>query len=83
MIDGEKVYKNKCQSCHDTKGELTPYNTSAAINTLSLDKLKETLRGYSMDSYNNGFAIIMKPYSELTTSNDIKNIYKYLKSINK
>jgi len=83
LKDGKRVYINKCQSCHGAKGEQTPYNTSAAINKFSLDKLKDTIRGYTMDSYNNGFAIIMKPYADLISDEDLENIYKYLKSINK
>ena len=83
LSNGKKIYINKCKSCHGTKGELTPYNTSEAINKFDLDTFKRAMRDYSMDEKNNGFAMVMKPYSEIVSSTDIEDIYEYLKSINK
>ena len=83
LSNGKRIYKKVCQSCHGDKGELTPYNSSDAINSFDLNTMQRTIRDYSMDEQDKGFAMIMKPYADSVTSNDIENIYKYLKSINK
>ena len=82
LIDGKRVYNKLCKSCHGINGEETPYNTSEKLNTMSLDHLKTSIRDYSMDEKDNGFAIVMKPYADSINSNEIENIYKYLQSIN-
>ncbi len=81
--NGEKIYKTKCQSCHGSKGELTPQNVSLAINKYDLDTLQDTMRAYTWNEQDKGFAMVMKPYADIVTPKDIKGIYEYLKSINK
>jgi len=83
LSNGKKIYINKCQSCHGAKGELTPYNRSEAINKFDLDTLQSMMRDYTMDERDNGSAIVMKPYAELVSKEDIDGIYEYLKSVNK
>jgi len=80
---GKRIYIKKCQSCHGDKGELTPYNTSSAINKFDLDTLQSTIRDYTMDERDNGAAMVMKPYADIVSPKDIKGIYEYLQSVNK
>ncbi len=80
---GRKTYINKCQTCHGVNGLEPAYNTSRAIANLSLKEFIVTMRGYVNDDkdYNRGKAMIMKPYADTSDSNDIKNVFVYLKSL--
>mgnify|MGYP000217422403 CR=1 FL=1 len=81
---GKKTYINKCQLCHGPKGMNRAENTSRPIGNFTLNKFIRTMRGYVNEDkdYYRGRAMIMKPYADTTDSNDIKNIYVYLKNIN-
>jgi len=81
---GKKTYINKCQLCHGPKGMKLAKNASRAIGSFSLDTFIVTMRGYVNEDkdFNRGKAFIMKPYADTSDSNDIKNIYVYLKNIN-
>jgi mono/diheme cytochrome c family protein len=83
LAHGKRVYNKNCKSCHGTNGKQTPQNTSLAISNFDLETLQSTMRAYSWDEQDKGFAMVMKPYSDLTTPKEIENIYKYLQSINK
>jgi len=80
---GQEVYNKVCKSCHGLRGEELASNNSLAINTLSLEQLKDIMRAYSWGEQDKGAGIIMRSYASLVSSYDIDNIYKYLKSINK
>lgn len=79
---GEKLYLDKCATCHGDKGELKARGISRPINELDLQDFTLSIRGYNNGEYDRGMAFVMKPYATLMTSNDIKNVYVYLKSIN-
>jgi len=84
LTAGKKTYINKCQLCHGPKGMKRAENTSRPIGSFSLDQFIVTMRGYKngdKDFYR-GRAMMMKPYADTTDSNEIKNIYVYLKNIN-
>ena len=79
--EGEIIYKNKCQECHGSKGELSPYNNSRKLNEMSLDEIKTAIRDYGLNQKDNGTAFVMQPY--LVVDRDLEKIYKYLKEVNK
>ncbi|RXJ94326.1 hypothetical protein CRV00_07060 [Malaciobacter molluscorum] len=79
---GEKLYKNKCQSCHGEKGEIKSKGFSREINKLNLQDFTISIRDYNNGTYDRGAAFIMRPYATLMTDQDIKNVYVYLRSIN-
>ena len=79
---GEKIYVNKCSSCHGLKAELKPYN-SMALNSISLENFQDAIKGYKIGSYNLGNAQEMKPYAIGYTAKDIDIIYNYILKINK
>jgi len=81
--NGKRIYNKNCKLCHGLKAELKPQNTSLAINTFNLEQLQDTMRAYTWNEQDKGFAFVMKPYAEVTTPTDIQNIFKYLKTINK
>lgn len=80
---GKKYYTQNCKICHGTKGELEAEGTSRPLNSLSLADIKYSIRGYNMDDYDLGLAIIMRPYASFLDKEKMTNIYNYLKSINK
>ncbi|QKF80926.1 c-type cytochrome [Halarcobacter ebronensis] len=79
---GEKLFKNKCVTCHGEKGELKAKGVSRPINSLNLDDFTLSIRDYNLGTYDRGLAMVMRPYALSMDSNDIKNVYVYLKSIN-
>lgn len=79
---GERLYKNKCQSCHGKKGELKAKGLSRQINKLNLQDFTISIRDYNNGTYDRGAAFVMKPYATLMTDQDVKNVYVYLRSIN-
>lgn len=80
--NGKTIYIKQCQSCHGEKADILASNTSRALTNLSLEDFKLSIRGYILDDYNRGRAMIMKPYAEIIDSKDIKNIYSYIKTLN-
>lgn len=83
ILEGKRIYQ-KCASCHGQKGEIEAYDTSEALNTLSEDDMKFAINRYTFSNdYGNGNEMIMKQYASNVNSQDIKKIYRYLKSINK
>lgn len=80
---GEKLYIAKCATCHGDKGELKARGVSRPINDLNLQDFTLSIRGYNNGDYDRGMAFVMKPYATLMTQKDIKNVYVYLRSINK
>ncbi|RXK13353.1 hypothetical protein CP965_06010 [Halarcobacter mediterraneus] len=80
---GETLYKNKCATCHGKNGEEKARGTSRPIKDLNLQDFTLSIRDYNLGTYDRGMALVMKPYATLMDSNDIKNVYVYLQSINK
>lgn len=87
---GKKIYVSKCQTCHGQKGEKAAYGTSKVLNTLSYEDMKFAINDYTSydpknpeDTYDNGNAIIMRPYAANITNYELQNIKNYLDSINK
>lgn len=78
---GKEIYINNCQNCHGEKAEKTPYNTSRALIKLGLNDFQQAIRDYTMDEYDRGSAMIMKPYANLMTKNKSKEVYLYIQSL--
>ncbi len=78
---GEKLYNNKCISCHGKNGELKARGVSRPINSLNLQDFTLSIRGYNNGDYDRGMAFVMKPYATLMNDKDIKNVYVYLRSL--
>ncbi|WP_375722691.1 c-type cytochrome [Arcobacter sp. KX21116] len=82
-VSGKQRYIAKCQQCHGEKGEIEARGTSRPLRDLSLDDFTMAMRDYNLGTYNRGQAFIMMPYATITSQDDLKNIYVYLKSVNK
>lgn len=82
--EGKKIYINKCQSCHGSKGEISAYNASKPLKSLSFDEMEYAINRYTHDSqYGNGYQMLMKPIASGLTSDNLSKIKAYLDSINK
>ena len=83
-VDGGKIYyKKNCEYCHGAKGEILSSGTSRALSKMSFEEMQDAMSGYINDEYDNGMAILMKPYADLVVKNDLEKISVYLESINK
>lgn len=80
--EGKDYYIAKCQSCHGTNGEKTPFNTSARLKDLSLEDMNIAIRDYTNGNRNGGNAMIMFPYASSVNENKIEAIYTYLNKLN-
>jgi len=83
ISSGKKIYLNKCQTCHGKNGQILVSNTSRDISSFSIQQFKETLTGYRNDDkdYYRGREAEMKAFAMSVNSNDINNIFVYLKSL--
>ena len=79
--NGKELYTNKCKSCHGKQGELEAYNRSRPLNTLSLEEITDSIRGYTLNEYDRGLAIMMAPIASSLTEDDIDSVYNYLKTL--
>lgn len=79
---GEQIYTTKCAICHGENGELKAKGASKRINTLSHTEFTSAIRDYKNGARNSVLSILMQPYANSLTQDDIRNIYTYLKKIN-
>lgn len=79
---GKKLYINKCQRCHGIKADEIAQNVSRKLNTMTYQEMKNSIVGYQFSDYDNGRAVIMKPYSDISDT-DIKNVHAYIQTLKK
>lgn len=78
---GKDIYINKCQTCHGEKAEKTPYNNSRPLINLDLNDFQQAIRDYTVDEYDRGSAIVMKPYANMMNKTRNKEVYLYIQSL--
>ncbi len=78
---GKNIYKTTCAKCHGQNGEVSAYNTSKPLNTLSVEDIEIAFRDYSLTAKDNGMAMIMMPYVDKYSSSQIKNIATYIQTL--
>ena len=49
LINGEKLYKKKCASCHGVKGVRAPGYGARAMNTMTKDEIDMAIQNYKSD----------------------------------
>jgi len=79
---GKKVYNSTCKRCHGDDGSTSAYNSARPLNELSLEEMQISIRDYTNGSKDNGMAMLMTPYANIVTSEELKGIYEYLKTLN-
>lgn len=80
-LAGRNLYIGKCQSCHGEEAKKKPYNTSRALINLSKEEIEESIRDYSNDDKDGGYAMVMKPYANLLTKDKIEQVYQYIQTL--
>ncbi len=83
LKEGKKLYVKLCEQCHGKKGELRAKGTSRPLNSLSIDDIKESIKGYNRQDYDRGLAILMRPYANLVNNIKLEQIKLYLDSVNR
>ncbi len=81
MADGKKIYISKCQSCHGAKADKEAYNKARALNSLSLEEMQLSIRGYQLNEYDRGLAIIMTPYANGLVTSEAEAVYQYIQTL--
>jgi len=81
LANGKKLYTNDCAQCHGNDAKEEAYNTSKPLTTLSLIDMQVAIRDYTLNTKDNGMAIVMQPYATSLTSKDVEDIYKYIQTI--
>jgi cytochrome c553 len=80
-VNGEKLYKDVCASCHGQNAEVSAYNVAQPLNTMSVDEIEFAINEYNVASKDKGMAIIMKPYAAKYSSQEIKSVATYIQSL--
>lgn len=81
LAEGKKIYTSTCSRCHGVKAEEEAYNSARALNSLTLEDMKVSIRDYTLHEKDNGMAILMKPYAETLNYITIPQIYKYIQTL--
>lgn len=80
LENGENIYNSTCKSCHGD-GTIRAYSTARPLLDLSLEDMEISMRDYANGSKDNGMGMLMTPYVNLVTKDDIKGIYTYLQTL--
>jgi len=80
LEEGKKIYESTCKRCHGD-GSISAYNSAKPLKEMSLEDMEISIRDYKNGSKDNGMAILMAPYANIVTKEEIKGIYKYLKTL--
>ena len=78
---GKKLYTKVCAECHGKNGEISVYNVSTPLNTLSVEEIKVALREYDIGDQDKGFAMIMRPYAKRFIENEVHGIATYIQTL--
>ena len=81
-IDGEKIYTNKCQTCHGANGEKSAYNSARPLKSLSVEDMEESIKNYKVGKVDSINATIMTPYANFIDYKELAGIHAYLNKIN-
>ena len=79
-VHGQRIYVQKCKSCHGDNAELLPGN-SMALNSIKLQRFEEAMNGYQRGSYDLGTGYEMRAFSRGYNGTDVKNIYIYIQNV--
>ncbi|MGB5793881.1 c-type cytochrome, partial [Poseidonibacter sp.] len=77
---GKKVYETTCKRCHGD-GTIKAYNKARPLKSLSLEQMELSIRDIANGSQDNGMAMLMKPYADMISGQEIKDVYNYLNTV--
>merc|ERR1711879_178449 len=76
--NGKEIYIKQCQQCHGEKAEKKAYNTSRPLVDLNLSDFEQAIRDYTLNEYDRGMAMVMRPYANNLNTQRIKDVYSYI-----
>ena len=77
MAKGKNIYDSTCKRCHGD-GTKRAYNTARALKSMTLEQMQVSIRDIANGEQDNGMGILMMPYANLLSSQDLKDVYNYL-----
>lgn len=77
---GKNLFDAKCAVCHGDKGQKKAYGKSRGLNTLSLEDMTNSIRGYKGGTYDRGMGFLMAPFANISEE-EIKGVYEYLQTL--
>jgi mono/diheme cytochrome c family protein len=77
---GQNLFTAKCAVCHGDKGQKRAYGKSRALNTLSLEDMTNSIRGYKGGTYDRGMGFLMSPFANISEE-EVQGVHEYLQSL--
>jgi len=80
-VDGEKLFKSSCMSCHGAKAEKKALTKSQVIAGWDSAKLQDALEGYKNKTYGASMKTIMEGKTKNLSDADIKALADYISTL--
>lgn len=77
MAKGKNLYESTCKRCHGD-GTKRAYNTARALKSMTLEQMQVSIRDIANGEQNNGMGLLMVPYANMLSSQELKDVYSYL-----
>ncbi len=81
LAGGKNLFATRCQACHGKKASKEAYGKSRALNSLTLEEMKDSIEGYQNYTYDRGLASLMTPYASGLMMNEVESIYNYIQTL--
>ena len=81
LADGKSLFTSRCQACHGADASKEAYNKSRPLNSLTLDQMLTSIRGYQDNDYDRGLATVMIPYADGLIKKDVEAVYNYIQTL--
>jgi mono/diheme cytochrome c family protein len=79
---GQNLFTSKCAVCHGDQGQKRAYGKSRPLNTLSLEDMTNSIRGYKGGTYDRGMGFLMAPFANISEE-EVQGVYEYLQTLQK
>jgi cytochrome c553 len=80
LQNGKVIYNSKCRLCHED-GSVSAYNTARPLNELTVEQITTSIRDYDLEQKDNGMAFVMRPYANLLSPKDLKDVAAYIQTL--
>ncbi len=81
-FDAKYIYNIKCKVCHGTDAKTLALGKSRVLANLSENEIILSLIGYQNGTYGGDLKATMKPMVKNLSIDDIKELAKFIKSLN-
>ncbi|MDY0327297.1 MAG: cytochrome c [Arcobacteraceae bacterium] len=77
---GQNLFTTRCTVCHGDQGQKRAYGKSRALNTLTLEDMTNSIRGYKGGTYDRGMGFLMSPFANISEE-EVQGVYEYLQTL--